>query len=225
LKPEFNFWWDDVCLFYRNCQEPPSSSQNPEKSIDNISCVALDILYYEQPPPYSQLSVPSLLVKHSLWEKQKLTSMISYLRLFLVLSGVIYFLLALLAVGLSYVLITHCDISLYYSLWAICLLTGSGINMIVIVLWTSDAIIYLTLMSLSCCSFCAIGYSLVVLTDNKLSMCLSSENYLLDTDLLTNLELIFGIIFILCTLQNIISLMVTSYVRNKMSLTSTAAVK
>jgi hypothetical protein len=97
--------------------------------------------------------------------------------------------------------------------------------MIVIVLWTSDAIIYLTLMNLSCCSFCAIGYSLVVLIDNKLSMCLLSENYLLDTDLLSNLELIFGIISILCTVQNIISLMVTSYVRNKMSLTSTAAVK
>jgi hypothetical protein len=134
------------------------------------------------------------------------------LKKFLFISGIIYLLWAILGVAIA--LTVTSDATINYGLWAGCLLLTRGIIMHIVISWTCDAILHLIRMFALDLFFSLTGFILLAFNYTT-SSCLYYVDYSCDSDLTSNLKLVFVYVFIVAILQSVINLTVTCNARKK----------
>ena len=103
-----------------------------KKLTDYLDYAVLDALFSEQPPPYSQLSVSILPMKEYFEKNSMIIPMISKLKIFFLISNIIYFLWGVLAFVLM-MTISSCSTP-NFSVWSAYLMFNGAINIFVVLL-------------------------------------------------------------------------------------------
>ncbi len=176
--------------------------------------------YPQQPPVYQQQGPRVVPAYRQRWNNLVATPMTSNLKTFFIISGILYLIWGILSIGLEVGIIIHSYTTYYRGLWTGVFLIGGGISMLIASCRTSYIMSYLLLRFGVVLFFVILGLILSI-TNLAISIrCGSSYWFFCDDQVATNLKIGILVLFIVCTIHNIINMTVASNAQKRAILAS-----
>ena len=184
-----------------------------QKLVDNFGYSFSDVVYAEQPPPYSELSVSLFPWKHV--HKKDYTGKLSITKIsrFFFISSIIYCIRSVLATALAIDLAVNSNHPKFYSLWAGNFLLSGGIIMYIAHFYPSDAIYRFRHTSSFILFFHMMVYTLLFINMNNngtiLRRCLYSSYLSCHYDLTTYVQMALNFVVLFAILHDFLNIMMT----------------
>lgn len=212
----FSYNYDTKIHFFRVDPKSQLNSEFSGKIIDNFDYTTSDVIFWEQPPPYSQLSVSIFPTKHHYAKNRIIISRISNPRNFFLISSIIYFIWGVIAFALTIALTIISYTIPYFTLWSVFLILNGAIDIYLIQLWSSNDINHLKRMFSFTLFLNTMGFilSVVIINSTTSIVCLNTFNFLCDNNLATYLQLVFVLVFIVSTIHNIFNVVIVYNIDN-----------
>ena len=185
-----------------------SYSQYPQQPMSGIGYTAPGTTYYIQSPSSQQPSVVITPLYRPIINSLMPTLLTYNIKTFLVISGIIYFLLGILAYGLEIGIIVNSFWTFYRGFWAGTFLIGTGIVMLIIACRASYPLIYLTRILGVILGISALGLIFSIINYSASTQCFSSSLWNCDGKLASDLKVAILVIFILAVIHTAINLAV-----------------
>lgn len=155
---------------------------------------------------------------------QILATMTPNIRVFFIISGILYLIWSLSAIGLEIVLIIESYSTYYRGVWAGGFLLAGGICMLTMACRTSYSTTYMIRLFILVLLFCVFGLVLSAVNYGTSTKCLSSLSYRYSCDqkLVTILKIVILVVFVVATAHTLINIFVVNNEHKKAMLKATA---
>lgn len=199
-------------LFFRPYQSPPPYAPYHLQRPVDAGDVPPIVQTYNQPPTlYPQQSMIIIPASRIFSRNQILTKITPNIRLFFIISGILYLIWSLAIIGIEITITIESYWSFYRSIWINVLILGTSIFMLIVTCRSSYSMITLIRLFSFCFFFCLLGVilsSINYANSEKCSLWSYSSKYRCDTILVNLLKLINMITYIIATIHTLINIII-----------------
>ena len=206
-----------VLFFLRPNNAPPPYPQYPPQPAAYPQYPPQPGAYPQYPPQpgaYPQYSPqPAVVVypmNRTFWYNLAATPITPSLRALFIITGILYLIWGVLGIGLEIGVIVNSSYRYYVGFIGGGFLIGAGISMLIAGCRTSYIMVYLVRMLTVTLVFCILGFILSIVSYTTSTSCFSWSFYDCDSTVAAQIKATLIAVFVLATIQTIISLVVTS---------------